>query len=77
MKGFAVRTWPSREGYKAAILARFGEGSFDDPLAKLVKLKQGGSVAQYQEKFDMLINRVDLSVTQSISCFLSGLSEEI
>ena len=25
----------------------------------------------------MLINRVDLSVTQSISCFLSGLSEEI
>ena len=49
MKGFVVRTWPSWEGYKAAILARFGVGPFDDPLTELVKLKQGGSVAQYQE----------------------------
>ena len=34
-------------------------------------------MAQYQEQFDVLINRVDLSVTQVVSCFLSGLKEEI
>jgi len=34
-------------------------------------------VAQYREKFDVLLNRVDLSVTQAVSCFLSGLCEEI
>lgn len=77
MKGFPGGTWPPWEGYKTAILDRFGEGPFDDPLAQLVKLKQENSVVQYQEEFDRLINRVDLSVTQSISCFLSGLKEEI
>jgi len=45
MKGFPAGTWPSWEGYKAIVLARFGEGPFDDPLAELVKLKQGGDVA--------------------------------
>jgi len=77
MKGFPAGTCPSWEGYKVAVLARFRKGPFDDPLAELVKLKQGGGVAQYQEQFDVLINRVDLSVAQSISCFLSGLNEEI
>ena len=45
------------------MLARFGVGSFNDPLAELMKLKQLGSVAQYQEKFDMRLNGVDLSKT--------------
>jgi len=47
------------------IVARFGEEPYDDPLAELVKLKQLASVAQYQEQFDVLINRVDLSVNQA------------
>ena len=34
-------------------------------------------MAKYQEQFDMLVNQVDLSTTQVISCFLSGLNEEI
>ena len=50
---------------------------FYDPLAELMKLKQLGNVAQYQEKFDMLLNRVYLSVAQAVSCFLSRLCEEI
>jgi len=58
-------------------LAQFGVDPFDDPLAELVKLKQVGSAAQYQEKFDGLINMVDLLVNQAVSCFLSGLREEI
>jgi len=67
MKDFPDGIWPSWEMYRAAILARFGEGPFDDPLAELIRLKQVGSVAQYQEQFDMLVNRVDLATVQVIS----------
>jgi len=77
MKQFTLGIWPSWENYKNAIVARFGNGPFDDPMAELVKLRQTGSVSQYQEQFDVLINRVELSVTQAVSCFLSGLTEEI
>jgi len=45
MKQFAIGVWPSWENYKIAIIARFGEGPYDGPLAELVKLKQMGSVA--------------------------------
>jgi len=61
-KGFGVGVWPEWGEYKTAIVGRFGMGPFDDPLAELMKLKQCGSVAQYQEKFAMLLNRVDLFV---------------
>ena len=44
MKDFPDGTWPSWEGYKTTIVARFGERPFDDPLDELVKLTQGGSV---------------------------------
>ena len=77
MKNLAMGVWPSSESYNTANLARFGVGPFDEPFVGLVKLKEVGSVAQYQEKFDALINRVDLSVNQAISCFLSGMCEEI
>jgi len=52
-------------------------GPYDDPLAELMKLRQNGSVAQYQEKFNTLLNRVDLFVVQAVSYFLSGLNEEV
>ena len=39
--------WPLWLDYKSAILSRFGAKPFDDPLAKLMKLKQNGSVEQY------------------------------
>jgi len=77
MRGFGLGVWPEWEEYKRAIVDRFGVGPYDDPLAELMKLKQGGSVAQYQEKFDLLLNRVDLSMAQAGSCFLSGLNEEV
>ena len=67
-------TW---EEYKRTILARFGASPFDDPVAELMKLKQIGSVSQYQEQFDTLLNRADLSASQAVSCFLSGLNEDI
>jgi len=77
VREFGPGNWPGWDEYKAAIVGGFGTGPFDDPLAELMKLKQNESVAVYQEKFDLLLNRVDLSLAQAISCFLSGLSDEI
>nr|CAD1843957.1 unnamed protein product [Ananas comosus var. bracteatus] len=34
---------------------------FDDPMAELKNLKQTGTVMEYQDKFDTLLNRVELS----------------
>jgi len=54
--------WPFWNEYKAAVLNRFGANPFDDPLAELMKLRQNGSVEQYQEGFDSLLSQVDLAV---------------
>jgi len=62
IRNFGAGNWLGWEEYKVAIVSRFGTRSFNDPLAELMKLKQNGTVALYQEKFDMSLNRVDLSV---------------
>lgn len=69
--------WPGWDKYKGAMGARFGIQPFDDPLAELMKLKQQGTVEQYQESFDALLNRVELPTSHAVSCFLSGLCDEI
>jgi len=56
---------------------RFGVKPLDDPLAELMKLRQMGTMEQYQESFDSLLNRVDLPTPHAISCLLSGLNEKI
>jgi len=63
--------------YKDAISSRFGENPFNDPLVELMKLKQTSSVEQYQETFDVLLTRADLTILQAISCILSELEVEI
>jgi len=77
MKSRPGREWPSWADYKGAILSRFGAKPYDDPLPELMKLRQVGIVEQYQESFDSLLSRVELAVPQAISCFLSGLTDEI
>ena len=62
--------------YEKEVLRRFGS-VFDDPLMELKKLKQDNSVKEYQEKFEDLLNRVELSEKHAISLFLGGLKNEI
>ncbi|GJY88377.1 retrotransposable element Tf2 [Tanacetum coccineum] len=52
--------------YEAEILSRFGE-VFDDPLVELKNLKQTTDVQSYQDKFEMLLNKVDLSEAQAVN----------
>jgi len=77
MKNTVEGEWPLWEHYKATIAVRFGSKPFDDPLAELMKLRQFGSIEHYQENFDSLLTRVELPSNYAISCFLSGLKDEI
>jgi len=77
MKNRGLREWPLWEEYKTAITMRFGAKPYDDPLAELMKIRQLGSVEAYQEQFDALINRVELPNAYAVSCFLSGLNDDI
>ncbi|XP_058217468.1 uncharacterized protein LOC131328550 [Rhododendron vialii] len=74
-KSHTLRTW--RE-FSRVLLLRFGDNVFDDATGQLTKLKQWTSVKLYQEKFEELANKTTgLSEEFFISCFVSGLKDEI
>ena len=74
-KSHNLRTW---QEFCRVLLMRFGSDAYEDPLGQLTKLKQWGSVKVYQEKFEELANKTHgLSEEFFVSCFVSGLQEEI
>ncbi|KAG8362966.1 hypothetical protein BUALT_BualtUnG0018600 [Buddleja alternifolia] len=77
MKSRLTREIPSWEVYVRALYDRFGALLYEDPMAELMNLKQTGSVKDYLDRFDELLNNVELSETYAISCFLAGLKNEI
>ncbi|XP_071695748.1 uncharacterized protein [Rutidosis leptorrhynchoides] len=62
--------------YQAAIVKRFGT-TVDDPMAELKHLKQTASIQEYQDAFEDLLNKVDITEKQAISMYLGGLKKEI
>ena len=64
------------EMYEGEALKRFGN-VFEDPMVELKKLKQTSIVQVYQDKFEDLLNRLDLTVSLAISLFIGGLKDEI
>ncbi|KAF5450138.1 hypothetical protein F2P56_030513 [Juglans regia] len=68
----------SWETLMRAMLVRFGPTAYDDPMETLTRLKQVITVATYKASFEALSNRVrGLSEHHKLSCFLSGLKDEI
>nr|DAD27430.1 TPA_asm: hypothetical protein HUJ06_028898 [Nelumbo nucifera] len=58
--------------------ARYGPSQYDDPFGELTKLRQTGTVREYQSQFERLLSRTEkLSQAQQISCFISGLKDSI
>lgn len=47
------------------------------PLEELVQLKQKGSLIEYQERFDKIACRSNLTEQQKLNCYMGGLKEEI
>ena len=57
---------------------RFGATTYDDPTETLTRLRQTASVSSDKVQFEILSNRIKgLSPTHKLSCFLSGLRDEI
>lgn len=47
------------------------------PLEELMELKQNGKLSEYQERFERISCRSDLTETQKLDCYLDGLKPEI
>ena len=67
---------PSWEEYVQILTERFGDAC-DDPMAKLMNLRQKGTISEYHEQFDAIMTRLDLPADYSLSCFLGGLKTEV
>ncbi|KAL0385789.1 UNVERIFIED_CONTAM: hypothetical protein Sradi_2973200 [Sesamum radiatum] len=68
----------SWEAFLRALELRFGPSSFVNHQATLFKLRQRGSVADFQAEFERLCNRVvGLSPESILNCFISGLRPDI
>ncbi|KAG8384225.1 hypothetical protein BUALT_Bualt04G0095800 [Buddleja alternifolia] len=77
MKSRLTRQIPDWEEYVRALHDRFGAFLYDDPMSKLVNLKQTGSIQDYLDKFDELMNCIELVEPYAISCFLGGIKHDI
>ncbi|KAF5463495.1 hypothetical protein F2P56_019406, partial [Juglans regia] len=64
--------------FSSALLLRFGLTAYDDPMEALTRLKQVSTVVIYKAQFEALSNRLrGLTESHKLSCFLSGLRDEI
>ena len=73
-----VGGFASWEVFVKAVQIRFGVTAYDDPMEALTRLKQVSSVVAYKGNFEILSNRVTrLFESHKLSCFLSGLKDEI
>ncbi|KAG8377379.1 hypothetical protein BUALT_Bualt08G0026900 [Buddleja alternifolia] len=69
-KSRLTRETPYWEEYIRVLNDRFGALVYDDPMSELVNLKQGGTIQQYLDKFDEIVNCIDLPDHYALSCFL-------
>lgn len=64
--------------FTQGLLSRYGPNSYEDAMGNLTKLRQTTTVRAYQEQFEILANKTqNLPKTFFISCFISGLKDEI
>ncbi|KAL0351495.1 UNVERIFIED_CONTAM: hypothetical protein Scaly_1538200 [Sesamum calycinum] len=68
---------PHWEKYVRALNDRFGIFLYKDPMSELMNLKQTGTIQEYMDRFDELLNCLELTEAYAMSCFLAGLREEI
>jgi hypothetical protein len=68
----------SWEAFVKAIQIRFGPNSYDDPMEAITRLRQTSTVSLYKSQFEVVSNRLrGISEENRLSCFLSGLKDEI
>ncbi|KAF7802029.1 Transposon Ty3-I Gag-Pol polyprotein [Senna tora] len=74
-KNHQVDSWSA---LSKAIETEFGPSQFDSPRAKLFKLSQSSTAAEYYREFMVLANRVEgLTDEALLDCFISGLKPDL
>ena len=69
------RDW---EAFIKVVHVRFGATTYNNPMESLTRLKQTSLVITYQGQFEAISNGVRiLSEPHKLSCFLSGLKDEV
>ncbi|KAG8381009.1 hypothetical protein BUALT_Bualt06G0076200 [Buddleja alternifolia] len=68
MKSRLTRDMPHWGEYVRALNDHFGALLYEDPMSELVNLKQTGTIQEYLDKFDELVNCVELSEADAVSC---------
>ncbi|KAL0291649.1 UNVERIFIED_CONTAM: hypothetical protein Sradi_7018500 [Sesamum radiatum] len=75
---FNNRQLSSWDAFVRSLELRFGPSSFDNHQAMLFKLRQYGTVTEYQTEFERICNRVvGLSPESILNYFISGLRPDI
>ncbi|KAJ0093889.1 hypothetical protein Patl1_27117 [Pistacia atlantica] len=70
-----ISSW---EGFVCALQTKFGSSPYEDPMEALIRLKQTSTMEDYKSQFDALSNQLKgLVESYELSCFLSGLREDI
>ncbi|KAG8382823.1 hypothetical protein BUALT_Bualt05G0118400 [Buddleja alternifolia] len=77
MKNRLTRDLPHWSEYVTALNDRFDALLYEDPMSELVNLKQTNTIQAYFDKFDEIMNCVELPEQYAISCFLGGLRSDI
>ena len=57
---------PNWNEYITAMRTKFGSLAYEDPMVKIKKLKQMGSLKNYLREFDVLLDRAQLSESQAL-----------
>ena len=63
--------------YLQEMRIRFNNNDYIDPMLELVGLKQNGSVDEYYDEFESLLNLLQLSDEYALSIFISNLKPEL
>nr|GEV12055.1 putative mitochondrial protein [Tanacetum cinerariifolium] len=66
-------TW---KRYANEVLKRF-RAVVEDPMTDLKNLRQTNTIKVYQDQFDALLSKVDITKSQAISMFLGGMNTDI
>lgn len=77
MKSRLTREVPNWEEYVRAFSTRFDTSQYEDPMSELMYLRQTGSIQEYLDRFDELMNCLELTDQYAISCLLGGMNPEI
>ncbi|KAI9162016.1 hypothetical protein LWI28_022966 [Acer negundo] len=68
----------SWEDFKYGINSMFGPNQYEDLFRELIKLRQRGSIVDYESKLEKLLAKTEsLAPKRKVSCFVMGLKDSI